>query len=199
MFIKKIILLSLVAFSLQFTLSSFINAQIKSNNEFWKWTTWTILQTVPSITYFEDRNEKESRLKFGLEWQIIPFAYSFNSNKYVSKLQFFYIKPPKRFSGSAELFFQPQYVTGEFKYSPLKKFMFKSGMRLIFPVAQRGEYLSFSLGLGYYYQKTLSGERVDGMTYEAAVYTFFGMLGLKFNYNQNAQSRYNIGLYFKYY
>jgi hypothetical protein len=168
-------------------------------NPFIKWTTWTLLQGIPSVTYFEDRNENNSRLKFGLQWQVIPFSYSFNMNKYVSKYNFFYIDPVKRFSGSVELYFQPEYITGDFKYADLKKFMFKSGARIVIPAAQMGEYLSFSIGGGYSYQKTTDNKVKGGVTYEAAVYSFFGMFGLKVNYNQKAQSRFNIGLYFKYY
>ena len=174
-------------------------SQLKSRNELLKWSTWAALQTVPSITFFEDRNENNSALKFGLQWQVIPFSYSFNANKYVSKLNFFFIQPVKRYSGSAELFFQPEYITGEFKYAGLKKFMFKSGARVVLPVFQKGEYLSFSLGAGYYNQRLVQNMNIDGITYEAAVYSFFGMLGLKLNYNQNAVSRYSFGLYFKYY
>jgi len=173
--------------------------QPRTPNPFLEWTTWALLQAVPSVTYFEDRNPDNSRLKFGLQWQVIPFSYSFNMNKYVSKYNFFFINPVKRFSGSVELFFQPEYATGNFKYADLKKFMFKTGARVVIPLAQMGEYLSFSLGSGYYYQRTNENDIKGGITYEAAVYSFFGMLGLKFNYNQNAPSRYTLGLYFKYY
>jgi len=175
------------------------HSQVKSGSEFLKWSTWAALQTVPSITFFEDRNENNSALKFGLQWQVIPFSYSFNANKYVSNLNFFFIQPVKRYSGSAEVFFQPEYITGDFKYAGLKKFMFKSGARLVFPIFQKGEYLSFSLGAGYYNQRTNQNIIIDGITYEAAIYSFYGMLGLKFNYNQKAVSRYSFGLYFKYY
>lgn len=174
-------------------------SQLKSRNELLKWSTWAALQTVPSINFFEDRNENNFALKFGLQWQVIPFSYSFNANKYVSKLNFFFIQPVKRYSGSAELFFQPEYITGDFKYAGLKKFMFKCGARAVLPVIQKGEYLSFSFGTGYYNQRTVHNMNIDGITYEAAIYSFFGMLGLKFNYNQNAVSRYSFGLYFKYY
>jgi hypothetical protein len=174
-------------------------AQLKSGNTFWKWTTWTILQSIPSVTYFEDRDENNSSVKFGFQWQVTPLSYSFNSNKYVSPFQFFFTRPSSRFSGSVEIFFQPEFVIGGFKYADLKRYMFKSGSRLILPVAQQGEYLSFSVGAGYYYQKSNSNKISDGITYEAAVYSFFGMLGLKFNYNMNAPSRYNFGLYIKYY
>jgi hypothetical protein len=190
---SKYIVILLLVFSKQSA------SQLKSANEFWKWTTWTVLQAIPSPTYFEDRDENNTRLKFGLEWQIIPFSYSFNTNKYVSNLNFFFISPAKRFSGSGELFFEPSLIIGDYKYSPLKKFMYKAGARVVLPVSQKGEYLSFSLGAGYFSQKTTSGELIGGPTYECALYSFFGMLGLKFNYNQKGKSRYNFGIYFKYF
>jgi len=164
-----------------------------------KWTTWALLQALPTVSFFDDRNDNASRLKFGLEWQVTPLSYSFGTNKYVPRLNFFFINPVKRFSGSAELFYEPELVTGRFQYSGLQNFMFKTGGRVVIPVAQGGEYLSFSLGAGYYYQKQTNGNVVGGPTYECAVYSFFGMLGLKFDYNQNAVSRFNIGLYIKYY
>ncbi len=174
-------------------------SQVKSDNSFLKWTSWVLLQAIPSPTFFEDRNETNSGLEFGFEWQVIPFSYTFSTNKYVSKLNFFYVKPVKRFSGSVELFFQPALVTGNFENADLKKFMYKTGARVVLPVAQKGEYLSFSLGAGYYSHKTNSGTLIDGITYEAGIYPLFGMMGLKFNYNQNGISRYNFGLYIKYY
>jgi hypothetical protein len=172
--------------------------QVKSATGFWKWTSWTLLQGLPTVSFFEDRNENDSRLKLGLEWQVTPVSFSFNSNKYVSRFNFFYINPAKRFSGSAELFFQPEFVPGGFKYADLNKFMFKTGGRVVLPIWQKGEYLSFSLGTGYNYQKTAGGDIKGSVTYEAALYSFFGMLGLKFNYNPNSLSRYNFGLYIKY-
>jgi hypothetical protein len=114
-------------------------------------------------------------------------------------VNFFFINPVKRFSGSVETFFEPALITGDFKYSELKKFMFKTGARIVVPVAQGGEYFAISAGAGYYMQNTIRNEKIDGVTYEAAAYTIYGMIGLKFNYNQNAISRYNFGLYFKYY
>jgi hypothetical protein len=158
-----------------------------------------LLQGVPSVNFYQDRDVNNSKLKLGVQWQVIPVSYSFNSNKYVSDFSFFFIRPVKRFSGSAELFFVPELIPGGFKYSGLKKFMFKSGGRLVLPLWQKGEYLSFSIGAGYSYQQKLSGEIKNGITYEGGMYTFFGLLGIKFNYNTNSESRYNFGLYFKYY
>jgi len=175
------------------------SSQLKDENFLLKWSSWALIQAIPSPTFFEDRNETNSALKFGLEWQVIPVSYSFSHNKYVSPLSFFHIKPVKRFSGSAEVFYEPSLITGNYKYSMLKKFSSKLGARFIIPVAQRGEYLALSFGAGYYQQNRITGEKIEGVTYEAGVYSVFGMLGLKFNYNQNADSRYNIGLYIKYY
>jgi hypothetical protein len=174
-------------------------SQLKTESAVVKWGSWALLQAIPSPTYFEDRNGTNSRLKFGFEWQVIPFSYSFNTNKYVSPVNFFFMKPSKRFSGSAEIFFEPAITTGDFKYADLKKFMYKTGARIVLPIAQRGEYMAISFGAGYYSQKTNSGKLIDGITYEGAVYSLFGMLGIKFNYNQNAVSRFNFGLYIKYY
>lgn len=174
-------------------------SQARDENLLLKWGSWAVLQAVPSPMLFEDRNDQNSKLKFGLEWHVTPFSYSFNTNKYVSKVNFFYIRPAKRFSGSAEVFFDPSVTLGNYEYADLQKFSYKSGLRLVLPVAQRGEYLAVSIGGGYYGQKTVAGETVQGVTYEAGLYSFFGMLGLKFNYNYKANSRYNIGLYFKYY
>lgn len=178
------------------TLNTF--SQLKNENFFIKWGSWVLLQTIPSPSFFEDRNENSAKVKFGLEWQVIPVSYSFNANKYVSNFNFFHIRPNKRFSGSVETFFEPAYVPGGFKNNELMKFMYKTGLRIVIPVFHRGEYLSFSIGAGYYSQKT-PDKLYNGITYEAGVYSFFGMMGLKFNYNQNALSRYNISLYIKYY
>ncbi len=191
--------LIIIIFTCYFVFNSVIFSQVKTKKPFLKWTTWAILQAIPSPTYFEDRNNSNSRLKFGLEWQVIPVNYSFNANKYVSNLSVFFINPVKRFSGSVEAFFEPSLIIGDYKYAGLKKFMFKTGARVVLPAAHNGEYLAFSLGAGYYRQNSVFDKVYDGITYEAAVYTLSGMIGLKFNYNQNALSRYNAGIYFKYY
>jgi len=179
-------------------LTSGSRAQLKDENPLIKWTSWALLQAIPSLGFYEDRNEIESGIRFGLAWQVIPVSYSFNANKYVSNFSFLHIKPNKRFSGSAEAFFEPVIIPGGFKRNDLEKFSYKTGLRTVIPLSHRGEYLSFSLGAGYYNQSSPS-KKYEGLTYEAGLYSFFGMMGLKFNYNQNAQSRYNFGLYIKYY
>ena len=190
--------LSIVIVFLSISLTS-INSQVKTPEPLLKWTTWGLLQALPSVNFYEDRNIKNTALRRGFEWQVTPLSYSFNTNKYISHFSFFFIRPVKRFTGSAELFFQPEYVFGGFKYLSIKRFMFKSGVRAVFPLAHGGEYLSFSLGTGINYQKKLAGCTKITPTYEACMYSFFGMMGLKFNYNPNSEGRYSFGLYIKYY
>lgn len=180
------------------TISQSSICQLRNENVLLKWGSWALLQTIPSPVFFDDRNEFNSGLKFGLRWHVVPVSYSFNSNKYVSPFNFFYLKPVKRFSGSVETYFEPSLIPGGFRNSSLKKFTYNTGVRLVLPVFHKGEYLAVSLGAGYYDQRSFE-RKYDGVTYEAGVYSFFGMLGLKFQYNQNGASRYNFGLYIKYY
>src|SRR5207244_2098372 len=90
-------------------------------------------------------------------------------------------------------------ITGLFLRFILKKFSFNSGSRFILPIAQRGEYLAIGLSMGYYNEKSVSGKNYEGMSYEASVLSFYGMLGLKFTYKQNAPGKIEFGVYFKYY
>lgn len=178
--------------------SGSVNAQLKNEDFAVKWGSWLLLQAIPSPNFYEDRGSNEKSLKFGLEWQIIPLSYSWSANKYVTKINLFKIPPVRRFSGSVETYFEPVLIPGGFKNNDLHKFHFKTGIRLVLPVFHGGEYLAVSFGGGYYRQSS-PYENFGGVNYEAAVYSFYGMFGVKFNYNQNAISRYSFGLYIKYY
>ena len=193
---RRLLIVSFIPIVLFNTISY---GQAKRENKIVKGVTWVLLQAIPSPTLFEDRGSTGAGTEFGLEWQVVPYSYTFRPNKLLSHHNFFYLKPVKRFSGSIELFFTPQYVTGSWDNSSLKKFMFNTGTRVIFPLAQRGEYLCFSLGVGYHRQIQVKGGVKDGLMYEAGIYSIFGMAGLKFNYKPSAYSRYNITLYIKYY
>jgi hypothetical protein len=179
--------------------SAEVYSQLKSATVPVKWISWTLLQGLPSPGYYADNDGMNKSLRFTLSWQVIPLSYSFSSNKYLTNWSFFYIKPVKRFSGSAEMFFEPTVATGDYKYSRLRRFQWNSGARVVIPLVQRGEYLCFSLGLAYYNQKSLNGELNHGISYEAGIYSFFGMSGLKFNYYSGSSSRYSLKLYLKYY
>ena len=173
--------------------------QSKDRNVFIEWTTWTFIQTIPSLTYFQDRDEIDSRLQFGLRWHVTPVNYSFNANEMVSPVQFFKVNPLRRYGGSVELFLQPEWATSNFHYSNLKRFGLSTGARVFIPAVEYGEYLSFSLGGKYKIRKDKSGMEKNTYAVEMGVYSLFGIFGFQFNYNFSKESRYNFGLYFKYY
>lgn len=179
--------------------SSCVHAQADREEPIVKWTTWALLQALPSPVFFQDNGNGNHGTEFGFEWQVTPLSFTFKPNKYLSHFSVLHIKPVKRFSGSAELFFTPQLATGNFDNTKIQRYMYNTGARIVFPFAQGGEYLSFSLGAGYYSQKNEFNSKVDGIMYEAGLYSAFGMLGLKFVYKENAISKYNIGIYLKYY
>ncbi len=193
----KIILYFIISVNL--LISNHLISQMKEQNPVLKWSTWAILQALPSVTFYQDNNNSHTGLRTGFQWQVVPLSYTYNTNKYLSHFNFFYLQPVKRFTGSAELYFQPEYIFGGFKNALIKRFMFKSGVRSIFPVAQKGEYLAFSIGAGLSYQRMSTDEIKKTPTIEAGIYSFFGMLGLKFNYNLRAPSKYCFGLYIKYF
>ena len=180
-------------------LSSSVYAQAEREKPFIKYTSWAVMQLLPSPVFFEDNGSNKYGTEFGFEWQVTPLSYTFKPNKYLNHLSVLMIKPVKKFTGSAELFFTPQYALGSFDFSKAQRYLYNTGARVYFPLAQGGEYLSFSLGAGYYSQKNEYNSKVDGIMYEAGVYSVFGMFGLKFAYKQNAISKYNLGFYLKYY
>lgn len=180
-------------------LSSNAHPQAEHEKPFIKYTSWAVMQLLPSPIFFEDKGNGNSGTEFGFEWQVTPLSYTFIPNKYLNHFSTLIIKPVKKFTGSAELFFTPQYALSSFDYSKTQRYMYNTGARVYFPLAQGGEYLSFSLGAGYYSQKNEFNSKVDGIMYEAGIYSVFGMFGLKFAYKQNAVSKFNIGFYLKYY
>jgi hypothetical protein len=176
-----------------------VYSQAEREKPFIKYTSWTVLQLIPSPIFFEDNGSGKHGTEFGFEWQVTPLSYTFKPNKYLNHLSALIINPVKKFTGSAELFFTPQYALSSFDFSKMQRYMYNTGARVYFPLAQGGEYLSFSLGAGYYSQKNDYNSKVDGIMYEAGIYSVFGMFGLKFAYKQNALSKYNLGFYLKYY
>jgi len=160
---------------------------------------WTLLQMIPNPVFFHDGNETDSRLRFGLRWNITPVNISFFPNKYVSRYQFLKIDPVRRFTGSVELIVQPEITTGEFKYSNLEKFGISTGLRAIFPVLEKGENLAVSIGgkLNYRKEKNNGNDKYYGI--ETGVYFFGGIVGLQFNKNFNSESKYNFSFYLKYF
>lgn len=161
--------------------------------------TWALMQTVPSPVFVYDGNESASRLQFALRWNISPLNYSFNSNPLVSPLQFFKVNPVRRYGGSAEMIVMPEWATGPFRYSDQDRFALAAGLRFYVPAIENGEYLAFSFGGKYRSFKDKSGGSDDCYSAELGTYTLWGTLGFQFSYNFGSQSKYDFGIWLKYY
>jgi hypothetical protein len=182
-----------------FTLPNYIISQNFSENKKAKIISWSLLQLVPSPTLYQDSYGKNARVQFGLKWHIIPLNISFNPNKFVSPFQFLYINPVRRFTGSAEVFIQPELATAPFRYAGLSVFGISAGPRIIIPVFELGENLCFSLAGKYTYRKNFENNRNYYTGIEAGLYVFGGMLGLQYTQNFNTSTKFNISFYIKYF
>lgn len=167
----------------------------KTGKKYW---TWAVTQLIPSPTWINDRNETNSTVTFALRWQITAFNFSFNTNKYISPVQFIFVNPMRKYTGSLELFVQPELATGSFEYSKFNKTGIGVGSRINIPVKNMGEHLYVSLGGKYTFRKNNVTGESGYYGVEGGIYAVFGTLGLQFNYNFNNNTKYNIGIYFKY-
>lgn len=191
----KIVYMFLIALILPQNLFS---QDIKPDNAK-KYVSWALMQLIPSPTLFQDSDGKDARMQFGFKWQITPVNISFNPNKYVTPVQFFFINPVRRFTGSAEIFIQPELAISSFKYSNIGVFGLSAGSRILLPLREKGENLSVSLGGKYTYRKNYAEDNNSFYGIEAGVYVFGGIIGLQYTQNFNTNTNYNISLYIKYF
>lgn len=164
-----------------------------------KYLTWGLLQLVPSPTFYEDANDNYARIQFGFKWHITPLNISFHPNKYVSPVQSFFIYPARRFSGSAELFIDPELTTSQFHYANVSIFGASLGSRLILPIMGKGETICFSLGGKLTLRKNFDNDKNYYSGAEAGLYFFGGLAGFQYTKNFNTKTGYNINLYLKYF
>jgi len=190
---KFIIIITLLSLSIN------LYSQDLKENKTKKYITWSLLQLIPSPTFFRDSDIDNARIQFGFKWNIIPVNISFNPNKYVSPIQLIIINPVRRYTGSAEIFVQPELATSSFEYSDISVFGISTGPRIILPIYEKGESLSFSIGGKFTYRKNFS----EGKNYyygaEAGLYFFGGMMGLQYTHNFETSTKYNFNLYIKYF
>lgn len=115
----------------------------------------------------------------GLRWQVTPLSWSFGVHRGVSPLRTLVVEPMVRHSGSVELFASPEYLAlRDTAGREGDQWFLRPGIRAYFPLAQRGEYLSCSLGTSYAWGAVRSGP-----AWEAGVYTLFGVFGLQVTYS----------------
>lgn len=112
---------------------------------------------------------EETKLAFGLRWQLTPVLWSWGTSRHVSRWRFLVADPLARHAGSIELHTTLEYVWGH-----VDRMIVRPGVRAYFPLHQRGEYLSASIGTSTYsYDETMR------VAYDAGIYTLFGLFGLE--------------------
>lgn len=133
---------------------------------------WLLTQLLPSpeLVY------GEATSRFGARWQVTPFLYSWGIHRKLSPWRYFVVEPLVRQSGSVELYFSPEYVT--YGSSLADGLVWRTGVRSYFPVVERGDYLSVSIGASHF---TFAG--TSGAAIEAGAYVLFGTLGAQVTYS----------------
>jgi hypothetical protein len=139
---------------------------------------WLVLQLLPSpevaVGRVHERNatgttDPKTEAAFGLRWQLTPLLWSWGTNRRVSRWRSFVVDPLARHSGSLEL-------SGAFEwfFGNVDRVIVRPGVRAYFPIAQRGEYLSVSLGTSTY--------AYDGkmrVAYDVGAYVLWGLFGVQ--------------------
>jgi hypothetical protein len=90
-------------------------------------------------------------------------------NRRVSRWRYLVVDPLARHSGSLELSGTFEYIFGH-----VDRLIVRPGVRAYFPLAQRGEYLSTSLGTSIY----AYDEKVH-VAYEVGAYVLYGLFGVQ--------------------
>jgi hypothetical protein len=103
---------------------------------------------------------------------LTPFLYSFGVDRRLSPFRAFVVEPLLRTSGSVEWFVAPEYLA--FDATAAERFGFRTGVRAYFPLLEKGDYLSVSLGTAY--ARYGVG---DSVSYQVGAYALFGFLGFE--------------------
>ncbi len=115
---------------------------------------------------------------WGLKWQLTPVAYSWGVYRKISPWRFGVVDPSARQSGSVELYLSPEYF-----YFPTHsarpswrgdELFLRYGGRAYFPLIERGEFLSTSIGTSLY---DFGGKWA--VAYEAGLYGLGGLFGVQ--------------------
>lgn len=138
-----------------------------------QFSTWLILQAVPSFTLVSSHTQTS----FGFEWEAAPLLYSFGMTKLVSPWHAFFVEPTARFTGSIELVLTGQTLTRKVGSS-----YFGGSIQLLghVPLIERGEHLALNVGLAqYYFSHSTPLLKVIGIS------TLFGIVHLNLKQSSN--------------
>jgi hypothetical protein len=136
---------------------------------------WAISQLIPS----PEIAISDGQVHAGMRWQITPLSLSWGVDQ--KPLRWFLVEPAARHAGSFEVFASPEFLGGA---SPGTDWMARAGGRFYFPLWQRGENLSCSLGGSYYFASDH-----QGVSAEVGFYTLYGVLGLLVTYSPGFDRR----------
>ncbi len=134
--------------------------------------TWAVVQLIPS----PEIAGGSAGAHFGMRWQLTPFLYSWGIHRGLYPFRFFVAEPLIRQSGSIELFVTPEYVG--LHSSLADDSLLRTGVRSYFPVYQKGEYVSVSLGASHFLFEGRSGAAIEG-----GIYVLSGVMGLQLTYS----------------
>lgn len=139
---------------------------------------WLALQLLPSPEVALGRQktigvdgavDRGVSTTWGLRWQATPLLWSFGVHRAQPRWRTFVVDPIARHSGSIELSTSFEYVAGD-----IDRVLVRPGIRTYLPVAQRGEYLSVSLGTSVY-----AFESALRVAYDVGAYTLGGLFGVQ--------------------
>ena len=133
---------------------------------------WGAMQLVPSPEVVVG----QGAARLGLRWQVTPLLYSWGVNRKLSPWRGLIVEPNVRHSGSIEVFLSPEYVGKGDTFGD--RWLFRPGVRAYFPLKERGDYLSMSIGSSFF-----RFQRQSGAAFEGGIYTLFGVLGLQVTYS----------------
>ncbi|MBI2392189.1 MAG: hypothetical protein HYV09_21555 [Deltaproteobacteria bacterium] len=126
---------------------------------------WIVAQGIPSPGVAGDREGRT----LSLRWQVTPLLWSWGIHRRASRrFRLFVVEHSMRGSGSFEVWIGPEWLRDE------PRWLARGGLRSHFPVAQRGEALSMSIGTGAW-----TDGRSSGPVLEFGAYVLFGLFGVQ--------------------
>jgi hypothetical protein len=151
---------------------------------------WALSQLLPSPQVsFSASGQSLGALK----WQLTPLSYAFGVHRRVSPWRVLVVDPFARYGGSVETYVSPIVFLGALPSSD-SRLGIQAGVKMYLPLLEHGEVLAASLGTSY-----IRAFGQDGVSYDAGIYTLFGILGLETSWSPSiAPMRFTTSLRIRY-